>query len=254
MLTSTRMTDLELLELRAEGVGGRIADLRGVRLLRAPTADAFRVGLAVPPGVATTLEATWGRAEPASDPSVAPPALDACERLLVAEGWNVERSVGIVYLIEPEARFESDAAIERSDRPTPEWMRDANPGNWEPIEWNELLDGCLGPWAMAAQDRRIVSICHTPVPLTEHMAEGGVWTDREHRGRGYAAATTAQWAELLRPSGRFLFYSTELENRSSRRVAQRLKLRLLGYQWELREVGEPVESHVHPLSRLRGRR
>lgn len=253
MSRSVHPTDLELLELRAEGAGDGLAELRGIRMLRSAAAEAFCIGSKVPPDIATTLEAAWSCAAAASDPAAAPPALDACERLLIAERWNVERRAGIEYLIEPGVRFETDAAIERSDRPTPEWLRDANPGGWHPVEWNELLDGCLGPWAMATRGRRIVSICHTPVPLTDHMAECGVWTDPGFRGQGYAAATTAQWAELLRPSGRFLFYGTDVDNGSSRRVAQRLKLRRLGYQWLLREVGEQGESQVHPLSRLRGR-
>ncbi len=251
MLGSAHPTDLELLELRAEGVDDCLAGLRGIRFLWTPTADAFCIGSAVPPGMAKALEAVWSGAPAASDPTAVPPAIAACERLLLAEGWDVQRDANVVYLIGPEARFGSGEAIERSDRPAPEWMRDANPGNWEPVEWNELLDGCLGPWAMVAEGRRIVSICHTPIPLADRTAECGTWTDPEFRGRGHAAATTTQWAELLRPSGRHLFYGADLENHSSHRVAQRLGLRRLGYQWVLREAGERVESRVHPLSRAR---
>ena len=125
MSRSLHPTDLELLELRAEGAGDGLAGLRGIRILRSAATEAFCVGSEVPPELATTLEATWSCAAAASDPSAAPPALDACARLLIAERWNVERRAGIEYLIESEVRFESDAAIERSDRPTPEWMRDA---------------------------------------------------------------------------------------------------------------------------------
>jgi RimJ/RimL family protein N-acetyltransferase len=251
MSISAFPTDLELLELRAEGVGDRIDGLRGIRLLHTAMAEAFRIGFAVPLGLARALEAATEGTLPASDPAAMPPTIAACERLLIAEGWNVQCDANVVYLIEPEACFSSDAVIERSDRPAPKWMRDANPGNWEPLEWNELLDGCLGPWAMVAHGQRIVSICHMPVPPTEHAAECGTWTDPEFRGRGHAATATAQWAELLRPSGRHLFYGADLENHSSHRVAQRLGLRRLGYQWVLREVGERVESRVHPLSRAR---
>jgi RimJ/RimL family protein N-acetyltransferase len=253
MTHSTSPTDLELLELRAAGAGDPIDGMRGLGFVHTATAKAFRIGSAVPPGLAKVLEATCEGASAASDPTAVPPAIAACERLLVAEGWNVQRDANAVYLIEPEACFTSAAVIERSDRAVPRWMRDANPGNWEPVEWDELLDGCLGPWAMVAHGQRIVSICHTPIPLTEHAAECGTWTEPEFRGRGHAAATTAQWAELLRPSGRHLFYGADLENFSSHRVAQRLGLRRLGCQWVLREVGERMESHVHPLSRSRAR-
>jgi RimJ/RimL family protein N-acetyltransferase len=249
---SAHPTDLELLELRAGGTRDPIEGLRGIRLVGTSTAAAFRVGSVVPRGLGRALEAACEGTWAVSGPAV-PPAIAACERLLRAEGWSVQCDADVVYLIEPAVRFESSEGIERSDRPAPEWMRGANPGNWESVEWNELLDGCLGPWAMVAHDRRIVSICHTPVPLTDCTAECGTWTEPEFRGRGHAAATTARWAELLRPSGRHLFYGADLENHSSHRVAQRLGLRLLGQQWVLREVGERVESRVHPLSRLRGR-
>lgn len=253
MTHSMSPTDLELLELRAAGTGDRVDGLPGIRFVETATAKALHIGSGVPPGLAKVLEVTCEGASTVSDPTAVPPAIAACERLLVAEGWNVQRDADVVYLIESGACFDTRAAIVRSDRPVPRWMRAANPGNWEPVEWDELLDGCLGPWAMVAHGQRIVSLCHTPIPLTEHAAECGAWTDPEFRGRGHAAATTARWAELLRPSGRHLFYGADLENRSSHRVAQRLGLRRLGYQWVLREAGERGESHVHPLSRVRAR-
>jgi RimJ/RimL family protein N-acetyltransferase len=242
-------TDLELLELRADRLGDGIIGSREVTLLRTHVVDAFRVGSGVPPELARAVEATRERAPAACPP--APAELDAYERLLTEAGWNVQRDVGLVYLIEPELTFDSDAAIRRSDEAWPLWMRAANPGGWHPAEWNELLDGCLGPWTMAVEGNRIVSICHTPSPLTDRKAECGVWTAPEFRRRGYAAAVTAEWAALLRPSGRHLFYRTDLQNHSSQRVAQRLQLRLLGYQCEFCAVSEEEERHVHPLSQLR---
>jgi RimJ/RimL family protein N-acetyltransferase len=158
--------------------------------------------------------------------------------------------VDFVYLIEPDVVFDSDVIIVRSDAASPPWMRAANPGGWHPVEWNELLDGRLGPWTMAVEGHRIVSICHTPVPLDDRAAECGVWTDPEFRGRGYAAAVTAEWAAVLRPSNRYLFYGTDAENISSQRVAARLKLRLLGYHCDLRAAGEDDASPLHPLSRV----
>ena len=86
---------------------------------------------------------------------------------------------------------------------------------------------------MAVQGEIIVSICHTPKPLTAHAAECGVWTRPGFRGRGHAAAVTSAWADVLRPSGRYLFYSTDARNLSSQRVTRRLNLRLLGWTWRL---------------------
>ena len=88
---------------------------------------------------------------------------------------------------------------------------------------------------MALEDRSVVSICHTPV-ANARAAEAGTWTRAEFRGRGLAAACTAEWARLLRPSGRLLFYSTSRSNRSSQRVAARLRLRRLGCLWQLRRA------------------
>ena len=155
---------------------------------------------------------------------------------------------GPSYLIEPSTSFASNVRIDRSDSSSGERLRAANPGNWEPIEWDELLDGRLGPWAIATEADLVASICHTPKPMTARAAECGVWTRQECRGRGYAAAVTAAWADIVRPSGRFLFYSTDAENRSSQAVARRLGLRPLGWTWRLDATRD---SAVHPLSTLR---
>lgn len=157
---------------------------------------------------------------------------------------------GPSYVIEPGARFSSTVRLARSDTWRGDVLRSANPGNWQPVEWDELLDGTLGPWTIAIEDERAVSICHTPGPMRARAAECGVWTDAAFRGRGYAAAVTAAWAELVRPSGRWLFYSTDADNRSSQRVAERLGLRRIGWLWHLARTDD---DRVHPLSSLRRR-
>jgi hypothetical protein len=160
-----------------------------------------------------------------------------------------DRELMVVYVIESPPPIVVDAPIVRCDRSIPPWLRDANPGNWPPVEWTELLDGRLGPWTMVVDERRVLSICHTPVPLTRSSGEAGVWTAPDARGRGYAAAATAEWAALLRPSGRHLFYVHALANRSSQRVAERLHARRLGWSWH-RGPAPPRGSDAHPLSSL----
>jgi RimJ/RimL family protein N-acetyltransferase len=64
--------------------------------------------------------------------------------------------------------------------------------------------------------------------LSAEGAELGVATPPRFRGRGYAQATTAAWAAFPTLSSRDLFYSTELTNLASRRVAARLGLPLVG--------------------------
>lgn len=162
-----------------------------------------------------------------------------------------EIDVSRVYLIEAPPSVTIDAAIVRSDAPHPKGLRSCNPGGWHPREWIELLDGSLGPWTMVVDDRRVLSICHTPCPLTARAAEAGVWTAPDARGRGYAAAATVEWAAMLRPSGRALFYATRLDNHSSQRVAQRLNARWLGWVWEVPAAAASRGSNVHPLSRAR---
>jgi RimJ/RimL family protein N-acetyltransferase len=153
------------------------------------------------------------------------------------------------FVIDERVRFHSPVRIERSDAYDGERLRGANPGGWEPVEWDELLDGRLGPWAMAIDGERVVSICHTPVAMTAASAECGVWTDPQFRARGYAAAVTAAWAAMLRSSGRELVYRCDETNASSQRVAQRLGLRLVERRWEpYRADGD---DKLHPLCSLR---
>jgi RimJ/RimL family protein N-acetyltransferase len=142
---------------------------------------------------------------------------------------------GPSYLIPDTVAFPSDVPLVRSDDSHRSALRGANPGNWGSEEWEQLLDGSLGPWAMATQAGQVVSICHTPAS-GERGAEAGVWTRPGFRGRGYAAAVTAAWASLMRPSGRWLFYSTSRTNHSSQRVAARLALRPIGCLWQLARV------------------
>ncbi len=151
-------------------------------------------------------------------------------------GSTVLASSGPSYLATDCTELMADISIVRSDNREKVSLWRANPGNWQPEEWTSLVEGSLGPWAMAVEGGVVVSICHTPV-LTADVAEAGTWTRPTHRGRGLAAATTAVWASLLRPSRRECFYSTSTANRSSQAVTRRLGLPYLGTLWWL---GPPV--------------
>jgi ribosomal protein S18 acetylase RimI-like enzyme len=137
----------------------------------------------------------------------------------------------------------------RSDSSEAQSLTDLNPGNWANGEWQELLDGVLGPWAIALDDGRMVSVCHTPEPMSDRAAVCGVWTHPDYRGRGHAPVVTAIWADILRPSGRLLFYSTRPENFASQRVAACLQLRSIGRTWNLLRPKPAVANRRHPLSR-----
>jgi RimJ/RimL family protein N-acetyltransferase len=245
------LTDLELLEVQAEmAMDGhrRLAGICGVILAAARDGQAIFVGSEVPKLLVPALTAAAASPLP-STPDHEPPALAACRAMLEPHCRVLSLNAGPSYLFDPDIRIEMGASIARSDAPQDERLRLLNPGNWERDEWDDLLDGVLGPWAIAVVDERIVSICHTPQAMTDRAAECGVWTDPDYRGRGYAAAVTATWADILRPSGRFLFYSTDAENLSSQRVAARLHLCPIGWTWSLTDAGHEQRLDRHPLSR-----
>ena len=249
---SSPPTDLALLGLRAEMAldgHGRLAATFGVTIVLSGEGQVLFVGSDVPDTLAQALVNAVGTSLPAPAPDGEPPALGACRTILAPAGVPLSLQSGPCYLIEPDALFETPTHIVRSDTPLIARPHLVNPGNWEREEWDELLEGVLGPWAMAVAEGEVVSICHTPGPMTERAAECGVWTHPDFRGRGLAAAVTATWADILRPGGRRLFYSTDAGNRSSQRVAARLGLRLIGWTWSLTSAGRERGSQRHPLSR-----
>jgi RimJ/RimL family protein N-acetyltransferase len=190
-------------------------------------------GVDVPELIAHELEAVVSGAA-AADPAEPPNGVARCMELLEDELGPVVLSSGLSYVIPPGVKFSSTAAVTRSDRADVSSLggRAPSSANWDDDEWRMLLDGVLGPWAIASIDERIVSICHC-ARLADKGAEAGVWTDPDFRGQGHAAAVVAAWASLLAPNGRQLFYSTFRENRSSQRVAARLRLRQIGWIWEI---------------------
>jgi hypothetical protein len=247
-----RRSDLELLGIQA-GMGlderRRLADEWGVKIAAAQQGQLLFVGSELPGQLADQLRAAFDAAPRQADPTVAPPALAACERLLGDGNGPLQRSSGPCYLIPSDTRFTSTAELILSTSRQLASVRHGNPGNWYVDEWNDLVDGKLGPWAMVTMGGRVVSLCHTPKAMTDDAAECGVWTDHDFRGQGHAAAVTAAWASLLQPTGRHLFYCTDAANRSSQRVAERLDLRRLGWTWHLAKPRAGARYRRHPLSK-----
>lgn len=227
----------------------RLRGTCGIRIAATSDGQALFVGSEVPESLVTALVDAVDTSPRASAPDTEPPALAACREILEPSCAPLSLDAGPYYLIEPAVRAAPPGYITRSDTRDGERLRPLNPGNWGAGEWEELLDGTLGPWAMAVVDGNVVSICHTPLRMTERAAECGVWTHPDYRRRGYAAEVTATWAEVLHPSGRHLFYSTDAGNLSSQGVAARLGLRPIGWSWKLARA-KPGEDHQrHPLSR-----
>jgi hypothetical protein len=247
---------LALLRIQAEAaidLRGRERGADGMTIASCDAGQELWVGARVPDAVASELTEAF-QTSAGADPADPPAALEPCGRILERSG-PVHLSAGLTYLFAGQARFSSGAPIVRSGDPILAedrgGLRGANPGNWHPIEWDELLDGRLGPWAMALDRDVVISICHTPRRRTARAAECGVWTRPGFRGRGHAAATTSEWAALVRAPGRFLFYGTDAANRSSQRVASRLDLELIGWTWRLRRTRHDPDEDIHPLSSLR---
>jgi ribosomal protein S18 acetylase RimI-like enzyme len=236
------VSDLELLRIEIETLWatddrGRI-DGRELVIGSSALGNTVAVGNAVADDLAAVLVAAVDAAPPPHDITLPPTVLEQCRQLLADTLGPVEltRSSGPSYLIPETISFEATVALVRSDAGEVESLRAANPGNWEPDEWAHLLEGRLGPWVMAVRDSQVISICHT-ARRRARGAEAGVWTRPEFRGQGHAAAVTAAWAALMRPTGRHLFYSVARTNVSSQRVAARLGLRPIGWLWQLAAPG-----------------
>jgi hypothetical protein len=184
--------------------------------------------------LAEELRAMVATEPPSPDPTVPPAVLARGMQLLRDSLGPTVLTSGPSYLVPDGTTFGPTAEILRSGDENTEVLHGQGIErlNWPAEEWSQLLDGSLGPWAMAMIGDQVVSICHS-ARLTEHGAEAGVWTDTDFRGHGHAAAVTAAWAALLASSGRHLFYSTSTTNVSSQRVAARLHLRPIGWMWKL---------------------
>lgn len=236
-------TKLELLAIQSAIVHDRVPGRYGLTVALTETDRALWIGDAVPDAPAREMSALFASTPAPRIPNEPPPILAELARLLDERDPLhpvLERRTGPTYRIDPDTPLSVGVHLETN----PDKLREANPGHWEPVEWTELLDGTLGPYAIATVGGRVASICHTPGPLTPTCAEVGVWTHTDYRGRGYAAATTAAWTRLVRAPGRYLFYSTDSANHSSQRVASRLRLQLLGWTYRL---APPRASSMHPL-------
>lgn len=205
---------------------------RGPHVAMAVAGDGSRrvwFGETVPESVAREILPLASASQ--TPPSIQPPQLIECRASLTRHLGPLAITGGPSYLVPPRVDFDAPHRVVLSTGSTPAEARSPASG-WRQDEWDDLMAGRLGPWAMAVAGGRVVSLCHCS-RLTEAGAEAGVWTDADHRGRGLAASVTAAWAGLLAPSGRLVFYSTAKENRSSQRVAARLRLRNIGWIWQI---------------------
>jgi hypothetical protein len=83
------------------------------------------------------------------------------------------------------------------------------------------------PWSVVVEGDEIAAMAFA-ARSGDRAASIGVYTFPGFRGRGLAAAVTADWTRLPGLGGRALFYSASRTNTSSRRVIERLNLPRVG--------------------------
>ncbi len=243
--TSFRMMRaVDLLQLEMDLLWGTDAYGRNeppplIALAAATDGWAVRVSPAVSPTLATRLQAGGRASSGSGDPSRRPPELDRFAELLAPLGPTTV-TCGPSYLVQSTPALPSEAQLFTSAQPAPSLMSAGRPRAWwQPHEWEDLMAGRLGPWAIAMDGPRVVALCHTP-RAGHGAAEAGVWTHPDARRRGHATAVTAAWAGIARRDHGVLFYSTSERNSASQGVARRLGLRPLGWIWQV---------HVDPAAR-----
>jgi hypothetical protein len=161
MNRSAGIGDLELLRTYARMVldeRGRIAGQWGVTIAASSEGQLLLLGSELPEHVVARLQEAIDASSKPADPSVAPAAVSECERLLDQAG-ELSRASGPLYVMPAGTRSSSIAELTLSTDDRLEAVRGSNPGNWLADEWADLVEGKLGPWAMAAIDGRVISIC-----------------------------------------------------------------------------------------------
>lgn len=180
---------------------------------------------------ARAIEALVASEPPMRDFHSMPAHLDECIKLLTAEAPVEQVGHGVVYSFPDTLHYEHRMTLVTSGTPEGDDLiahlnAEGMPPNLVEVGFVDVTH-FWPPWCIALHEGEIVSIAFT-ARLSMLGAEVGVTTLPAFRGRGFAAAATAGWASLPSLRDRALFYSTELTNVSSQRVADRLGLRFLG--------------------------
>jgi hypothetical protein len=77
------------------------------------------------------------------------------------------------------------------------------------------------------ENSQIVSICRS-VRITEKAHEAGIETLEEYRGKGFAKIVLKGWIKEIQSKGIIGLYSTNKENKSSQKVAEKALLKRYG--------------------------
>lgn len=221
------LSDMDLLDLKIEALfcldaGGRIAGSNeqepqpAPRLYVGSTRQGYRwrFGQDVPAELAAQLEQALRQAPVAAELTEAALPLQTLRELLRSGDELPSYSCGPAFRFPDITHQTAEATLITPD----------NAGVLLPhFPWTATELPFRLPCAAAVVDGVAVSICYSSRNTAE-AAEAGVDTVEPYRGRGYATAVTAAWAQAVRTSGRIPFYSTWWENAASRGVARSLGL------------------------------
>ncbi|QDM47174.1 kasugamycin N-acetyltransferase AAC(2')-IIb [Paenibacillus thiaminolyticus] len=100
------------------------------------------------------------------------------------------------------------------------------------FEWLTSEIDYAQPCIALVRDNRAVSICRS-VRIASGAHEAGLETLDNYRGKGYAGAVVAGWAQAVREMDAWPLYSTLGENQSSQHVARKLALSLYGVNFTI---------------------
>ncbi|RJG23100.1 GNAT family N-acetyltransferase [Paenibacillus thiaminolyticus] len=100
------------------------------------------------------------------------------------------------------------------------------------FEWLTSEVDYAQPCIALVRDNRAVSICRS-VRIASGAHEAGLETLDNYRGRGYAVAVVAGWAQAVREMDALPLYSTWGENQSSQRMARKLALSFYGVSFTI---------------------
>jgi len=193
---------------------------------RTKDGNIWRVRHDLPEAVVAPLEALAGSEPILHDLRQPPVQLEALKQALAAHALVQDTSSGPKYCFPDE--IATPPGIE-AVRMTP-----ANADVLRP-HFGWLIHGLEGmpPIFAVVQDGQAVSVCFSSrIPAQADQA--GVETIAAYRGRGYAPAVVAAWAQAIRGLGRIPLYSTSWSNLASQSVARKLGLRMFGAELSLK--------------------
>lgn len=165
------------------------------------------------------------------DPAVPPPGLPRLADLLARDGPGEAPGAAVIHALPHDLAGGVPARIVRSDTPEGDRLlvrlaRDGMPAALAAAGFVGVGD-FWAPWCVAIEGEAIAAMAFAARTGPQGVSIG-VYTFPGFRGRGLAAAVTADWARLPALAGRALFYSASWSNTSSLRVVERLGLPRIG--------------------------